>query len=98
MTESLPSPEFAFPLLAQVRLEDNPHAPEISGALETVRAALAKADASSKPALLYVEAMLLQASGKAGDAAPLLQQAKDSGNTMVQYLALTATTRPFGAK
>ena len=93
MTESLPSPEFVFPLLAAARIDANAGMPKITAALETVRAALAKADPPSQSPLIYAEAMLLSASGKDSEAMSRFQQALKSGDLMIQYLALTEMSR-----
>jgi hypothetical protein len=98
MSESLPSPEFVFPLLAEASIHPDGEPSAIAAALETVRTALAKAGPASKPALIYVEAMLLRASGKGEEAASLLQQVAKSGDTMVQYLALTGMVQTPAAK
>ncbi len=98
MSEPLPSPEFVFPLLAAVRLDPTADRSAIAAALDTVRAALAKADPVTRPSLIYVQAMLLRASGKNPEAMALLQTAAKSGDTLVQYLALTEMARTPAAQ
>ena len=98
MTESLPSLEFVFPLLAAARLDANAAQPKIAAGLETVRAALAQADPPSQPPLIYLEAMLLSASGKHPEATSRFRQALKSGDLMVQYLSLTEMNRRSAGK
>jgi hypothetical protein len=93
MTESLPSPEFVFPLLAAARLDPDAAKPKIAAALESVRAALTNADPTSQPSLRFAEAALLSASGKAQEAASGFQQALKSGVLMIQYLSLAEMNR-----
>jgi hypothetical protein len=98
MTESLPSPEFVFPLLAAARLDANAAQPKIAAGLETVRAALAKADPPSQPPLVYLEAMLLAASGKEPDATSRFQEALKTGGRLIQYLSLVEMDRMLAGK
>jgi len=94
MKETFPSPEFAFPLLAAARVDPSGARPKILSALEPVRAALAKADAESKPAWLYLEGMLLRANGEDEQSALRLQEvAKSSKDVLLTYLALTEITQ-----
>jgi predicted Zn-dependent protease len=96
MTESLPSPEFVFPILAATKLDAN--SGKVAAALETVRAARAKADPGSRAAITYAEAILLAALGKDQEAGPRFQEALKSGDLMIQYLALTAMNQMLGVK
>jgi len=90
MKEAVPSPEFAFPLLAAARINAAEARPKIATALESVRAALAKADAESRPSCLFLEAMLLRANGEDEQSAARLQEvAKSSKDVSLTYLALT---------
>jgi predicted Zn-dependent protease len=98
MTESLPSLEFVFPILAAVRLDPTSAQPRVAAALETVRAALAKADPPSQPALLFAEAVLLSASGKEQEAASRFQHARQSADLMIQYLSLTEMNQMLAAR
>ena len=98
MTESLPSPEFVFPILAAVRLDPSGAQPKVAAALETVRAALAKADPVSQPGLLFAEAVLLGASGKEQEAASRFQRARQSADLMIQYLSLTEMNQLLAAR
>jgi tetratricopeptide (TPR) repeat protein len=98
MPETLPSPEFVFPILAAARLDLNSERPAIAAALQAVRAELTKADPASKPLLIYEEGMLLRASGKDEEAVSQFRQAVSSGDSMIQYLALTEMNQTFFAK
>jgi hypothetical protein len=98
MRESLPSLEFAFPLLAAAKLGSGAAQAKIDAALESVRAALAASDQSSEPVLMYLQALLLETSGKPEEAMSQLQQAVNSGDPMIQYLALTEINQIFATK
>ena len=90
MTESLPSPEFVFPLLAAARLDANAGAAQDRGGDSKQFAPLWR-----KPIRRHnrrssmLEAMLLSASGKHPEAMSRFQQALKSGDLMIQYLSLT---------
>ncbi|MGD0201215.1 MAG: DUF5107 domain-containing protein [Bryobacteraceae bacterium] len=89
MNESLPSPEVVFPLLAAWRLSPEDAKPKIAAVLESVRAALAKAEDESRPSLMYVEAMLLRAFGQDEQAGLRLQEVvRASKDVRLQCLAL----------
>jgi hypothetical protein len=96
MSETLPSPEFAFPILAAWKLNPDDAKPKIAAALASVRAALSKSGPESKPALVCAEGMLLRASGQEEQAATRLEEAFQSGTGIVRYLALTELTQMFG--
>jgi len=98
MAESLPSPEFVFPLLAAARLDPDAAKPKVAAALETVRASLAHADPPSQPPLRFAEAALLSASGKQQEATSGFHQALNSGSLMIQYLSLAEMNRTLAAK
>jgi tetratricopeptide (TPR) repeat protein len=88
MKESLPSAEAAYPLLAAARIEPREAKPRIGAALESVRASLNSAAGESRFALLYVEAMLLHASGQNDEASQRLQEVLGkAGDVQIQYLA-----------
>jgi tetratricopeptide (TPR) repeat protein len=89
MKESLPSAEFAFPLLAALKIHAADAKPRIAAALESVRGALSSADQETKPSLVYLEAMLLHMSGNDGEAIPKLQELVNTAaeNIDVQYFA-----------
>jgi predicted negative regulator of RcsB-dependent stress response len=87
--ESLPSPEFVFPLLAAWKLNPEDAGPRIAAALESVRVALAGAQESSRPALVYAEGVLLKAQGRDEPAAARLQEAlKTAQDVSLKYLAM----------
>jgi len=92
MQESLPSPEFVFPVLAAMKLAPGAGHSAIASALASVRAALARAARPDRPSLLFAEAMLLKASGENQEAASRFEEVLKSNDTMVRYLALTETT------
>ena len=99
MKETLPSPEFAFPLLAAARINAAEARPKIAAALESVRTALAKADADSKPGWLFLEGMLLRANGEDEQSAARLQEvAKSSKDVSLAYLALVEMGQIFAAR
>ena len=89
MKEALPSSEFVFPILATARINRAEARPKIAAAMETVRTALAGADAVAKPGWRYLESMLLRANGEDEKAAVGLQDVtKMSKDTSLMYLAL----------
>ena len=89
MKEALPSPEFVFPILAAARIHRAEARPKIAAAMESVRTALAGADAVAKPGWLYLESMLLRANGEDEKAAVGLQDVtKMAKDTSLMYLAL----------
>jgi predicted Zn-dependent protease len=98
MAESLPSPEFVFPLLAAARLDPDAAKPKVAAALEAVRASLAHADPPSQPLLRFAEAALLSASGKQQEATSGFHQALNSGSLMIQYLSLAEMNRMSAPK
>ena len=88
MKESLPSPEFAFPLLAAVKVNPAEARPRIEGALAEVRAALPAAAGDARAALLYLEGVLLAAAGQADKAGPRLKEAQEAAqDVQLKYLA-----------
>jgi hypothetical protein len=99
MKEALPSPEFAFPLLAAARTNGAEAQPKIASALESVRAGLAGAAGDSKTAWLFLEGMLLRAKGDDEQSVVRLQEvAKSSKEVALTYLALAETTQIFAAR
>ena len=90
LPESLPSREFPFPLLAASKLDSEGAKPRIAAALQSVRAALSKADGESKMSLMYAEGMLLRVSNQADQAAERLQAVVEkSKDVHLRYLAQT---------
>lgn len=100
MKESIPSAEFAFPLLAAQKIHAADAPARITVALESVRAALSSADPARKPSLMYLEAMLLHMEGKDGEAIPKLQEAvRAAGNdTDLQYFSKLAMREVLPAR
>ncbi len=89
MSESLPSLEFVFPLLAAWKLNPEEAKPRIAAALQSVRAALAGAQGDSRPPLAFAEGALLYAQGENERAAFRLQEAlKTAQDASLKYLAL----------
>jgi hypothetical protein len=96
MKETAPSPEFAFPILAAARINSTEARPKIAATLESVRTALAKADADAKAGWLFLEGMLLRANGEDEQAAARLQEvAKSSKDVSITYLALVEMGQIF---
>jgi hypothetical protein len=86
--DAQPSPEAVFPLLAAWKLDPAAAQPKLAAALTTARAAREKAEAVSKTPLLYVESMLLYATGqKVSAMSGLAEVAAQSNDVMLRYLA-----------
>ena len=99
MKESLPSAEAAYPLLAAAKLNPAEAKSRIGAALESVRASLTSAAGEPRFALLYVEAMLLHASGKDAEAGQRLQEMMGkASDVQIQYLARMGVREMLGAK
>ncbi len=89
MKETLPSVEFVFPLLASARIDPGEVSTRAEASLQTVSAALKKADAGARAPLLYLAGMLLHITGQDAEAADKLREAAESAATdpAVEYLA-----------
>jgi len=97
MNESLPSPEFVFPILAAWKLSAADAKSRVAGALDSVRGALAKTEGESRFPLTYIEGMLLRMSGQEEQAAQRLQEvAKSSQDPQLRYMALVGLREMFG--
>lgn len=89
LSAPISSSEFAFSILAAAKLNPDGGKSRIAAGLEQVRTALPRADAASKPDLMYLEGTLLSASGKQEDGLRELQElARSSADAWVKYLAL----------
>ena len=99
MKESLPSAEVAFPLLAAAKVNPVEAKPRIGAALESLRASLPSAKGESRFSLLYVEAMLLHASGEDVQAGQRLQEVMGTASDVrIQYLARLGAREILTAK
>jgi hypothetical protein len=99
MKESLPSAEVAFPLLAAAKLNPAEAKPRIGAALESVRASLPSTKGESRFSLMYVEAMLLHASGQDPQAGQRLQEIMGAASDVqIQYLARLGVREILAAK
>jgi hypothetical protein len=99
MNEPLPSPEFVFPLLAGWKLSPEEAKPRIAAGLESVRAALANAQDSSRLPLMYAEAVLLHVQGEDERAALQLREVvKTAEDANLKYLAVLQLSEIFAAR
>ncbi len=74
LSEPVASAEFVFPALAAAKLKPQEGASRLAAATAQVTGELARADAASRPRLVYARAMLEEASGAQRDALKELQQ------------------------
>jgi hypothetical protein len=89
----LESTDFAYPLLALMRLDSLAAAPKLAAALDAVRRALSAAKGEQRGLLLYHQGLLLAAAGNALEAEASFTEGAGIASEMVRYLNLEALHR-----